>query len=81
MFKRIISVFIAVLMIISLIPINIAYAAPSVKDMNKPSWITMVTDKYRYIVVAYNFGGYKQTPDSNGPIYDNPTNEGFNTGN
>lgn len=78
MFKRVISLLLVVLMILVMIPMNTAYAAPGVKSMKR---VTMSLDaNNRRFDKGFNFSSYSQLPNSTGPVYDNPTNEDFNTG-
>ena len=78
MFKRVISLCLVVLMVMVMIPINFAYAAPSIKYM---TYTTL--SKYgsnHSFHAGYNFSSYGQMPDSTGPVYDNPINGDFNNG-
>lgn len=78
MFKRVISLLLVVLMILVMLPINTAYAAPNVKSMKR---VTMSLDAAnRRFDKGFNFSSYSQMPNSTGPVYDNPTNEDFDTG-
>ncbi|MBP1924458.1 hypothetical protein J2Z76_000311 [Sedimentibacter acidaminivorans] len=78
MFKRVISLFIVVMMVIAMIPMNQAYAAPKVKSMKRVSMSKVPS--LHLMHAGFNFSSYSQMPDSKGPVYDNPTNEDFNTG-
>ncbi|MGB4437958.1 MAG: hypothetical protein WBJ13_01770, partial [Sedimentibacter sp.] len=71
--KRAVSFFIALFMIITMLPVNFAYAAtaPNVKSMRR----TKMNKSDNRFYATYNYSGYNQLPNDTGPVYRDPTNE------
>jgi hypothetical protein len=70
--KFLFSCIISFIVIFTIFPVNLAYAAPDVRDMKK----TTLTKAYSTSLWKwYNYDYYSQHPNNTGPVYADPTGE------